>query len=280
MTSQKKMPEFMGYDDVLAEIRGHAVKPHDDLRKILSGDRVEIMYQLDFLSHLVNRDYHQQLDTLKSFGFYDHERESYRDAGHPGFDDVRKLLEQKVNPAQAEVVRMMRRPVFQLVPVTNYDRYTDIFTNHRSLTELGWIAKPWDNYDGNSERNNWRKISRWDLAVTDDCDEPLPGDPVNAPLKERIDWFKSKFEKYGIEGMDFRRYMGLAMNQMGADVDPLYMKADSSTLLNGVPEFEDKVVVGTMQQDVGGVVLRRVDPSMVIPGVNLKPSLVIRPGQA
>lgn len=269
----------MGYADILAEISGRSVKSHEDLRKILSADRVEILYQLDFLSHLVNRDYHEELDSLKSFGFYDYERESYHDKGHPGFEDVRKLLEQKVNPAQAEVVRMMRQPVFQLVPVTNYDRYADTFTNYRSLTEVGWIAKPWDNYDGNTERNNWKKIRSWELAITDDSDEPLAGDPVNAPLNERMKWFESKFGKLGIEGMDFRRYLCQAMTQMGADTDPLYMKPDSSTLLNGVPEFEDKVVVGTMQQDVGGVVLRRVDPTIVAPAVNLKPSLVIRPDQ-
>jgi len=246
-----------------------------DLTDTVKSIREKAVYQLDYVKALAEMDYESNLDALRAFKFYDPDFYSGRDARHPSLHQVQTILARDLTPSQAEFVRMMKKPVFQIVPVTNYDRYTDVYTNHLGLSETGWVKRAWDNYDGNKSRNSWAPITGWEVAVSDDVDFPMKNDSLELSLKERVKWFEDEFGGQGVTGMDFRRYMMLAMMRMMPGVPPEARGVDSNTLLNGVPVFDDAVGVGTLNVEDGDIRFRDAGLDCALNNVVMKPSVVI-----
>ncbi len=243
------------------------------------GIKEKALYQLDFVNTLADRDYEKNLGALRAFKFYDPDFHSGRDAKHPSPEEVKSLIKGEMTPSQADFVRMMGKPVFQLVPVTNYDRYTDVYTNFRSLAETGWVRQAWDNYDGNKDRNSWASIKGWEVAITDDMDFPLDDDEPEGSLEDRIKWFDQKYGKAGLQGMDFRRFLMLAMMKTTPGTELKGNRGGTHTLLNGVPMYKGLVAAGTLDEGEGFVHLREANPELAVGNVVFKPSLVFKTGR-
>lgn len=252
-------------------------KENNETSGILSQVREKTGYLLDYPARLAERDFERNLEALKAFKFYDADFFCGLGVKHPSLGEVKELMRKELTPAQADCIRMMRRPVFELAPVTTYDRYTDVYTNFLSLAETEWVRKAWDNYDGNKKRNNWAPITGWEAAVCEDADFSVEGDCPDATLRERMEWFEKEFGAKGIKGMDFRRYMMSAMLRMAPGAEKILgvgRGVDCNTLLNGAPVYDGCAAVGSLNAEDGFMHIRDVDPQRRLNNVVLRPSVV------
>lgn len=181
-------------------------------------DDVEIA---KYINGLVNTQYEGSLDTLKTFNLYNPEQPQEGDVPAPTLEQAKEILTNQITPEQLEVIKNMEVPTLQLIPITSINRYVKALDSHKPMdNQNNVLISDW--HRGAFKRADKRNgitdntITDWTIAITEGAKEPklLKGDDGIGTLRERNAWFKRKFERKDVSGVDLKRMLALMMDSL------------------------------------------------------------------
>jgi len=203
-----------------------------------------------FSVNLVREKYKENLEVLKLFNLYNLDAPETGDVPPPSMEEAMQILCDSITPEKREVIEKMEKATFQLIPITSMNRYIKALDSYLPMDEqIEAAVSPWhkDAFKRADERDGAKDdtIIGWKIAVTEGSKEPklLDGDDVNKTLRERGAWFKQKFQRKGISGVDLKRMLALMMNAL-KNIEPLNninKKRGTWTFVNEEPEKDDEV---------------------------------------
>lgn len=199
----------------------------------------------DCVNELVDTQYQGSLDTLKTFNLYNPEQPQEGDVPAPTLAQAKEILTSQITPEQLEVIKRMKKPALQLIPVTSMSRYAEALDSHKPMKRqanalvLGWYKKAFARADKRDGVSDNKSIIGWKIAITEGAEEPelLDGDDGSKTLGERAAWFKREFGKKGVSGVDLKRMLILMMESLknNKPINNYVERNGTSTFVNEEP---------------------------------------------
>lgn len=234
----------------LADLEDEKLKNRvDALLRTAAIDDVEAV---DYVTKLICAKYQDSLDTLKlgEKPLYDAEKPQEGDVLPPTLDQAIKILTAHISSEQSAEIQSMKKPEFQLVPVTSMARYVSALNAYKPIPEQSDARIPTWN-QGAFERADQRDgvngdaIIGWKIAVTEGANmsKISDGDDEHRVLTERQTWFMDEFASKGVCGVDFKKIFLLMMKSLknGKPIDDILENQGSSTFVNEEPAQDGEV---------------------------------------
>jgi len=259
-------------DVVLANAVEGLRKIKEKLEKRLS------VYESDFdfveeveMYVIIKIRYVESMEDLKQSGLYDPETAKPEDKKPPTEESVIKTLLSNLTMGQKEVIRKMKEPVLQIVPIRTISEYVKALNKNKTITikrgqinayvpgELREVIEKADIRD-EAEKG---KITGWRIVVTEGTDAPdlSPGMKTNEKLDTQLNKFNKYYAGRGVSGIDFKSYILLQISGLlKKPTNPVDIywggeKHRTKTMLNGESIEREKVVIGSWWGDTPQIAL-------------------------
>ncbi|EKD63007.1 MAG: hypothetical protein ACD_51C00365G0001 [uncultured bacterium] len=252
---------------------------------VLSASQVDYSEIGQLVTKLVDEQYANRLGKLKARGLYNPEQPKEGDVPPPTPDQTKDILKKQLTPDQSEVIKGMKKPVLQLVPVTSMARYVESMNAHKPMSgQIDAYVSEWSK--GALQRADVRDgvvgdntIVGWRIAVTEGEKEPevLKGDNLGKTLRQRDAWFKQEYGKKGASGVDLKRMLLLEQDSL-EDGEPIndYVKQDGTwTFVNEEPENNGGVAGVGWSGSARRVVLAEDLADILYNGARVRASVVV-----
>lgn len=225
---------------------------HVRIKGLLRALRQRIRNSLDcsemkqVVERLMSEQYRDSLDILSVFNLYNLEKPQKGDIPPPTLEQAKEIFMKQVTSEQLGVIKGMKNPTLQLIPICPMSRYVKALDSRKSMSEQidahipQWIKLAFeraDERDGIDPSNN--AVIGWRIAITEGEKEPqiLQGDNTGLTYRRRIAWFKKTFDKKGVSGVDFKRVIVLIMKSLKNNEPISDIRNNGTwTLINEEPE--------------------------------------------
>lgn len=271
-----------GFRDMMANLERRIVKNPGDHNSrfklgelyIRNGRINEAMLLIHpELHEIVNKGYTVSLNTMKQNNYH---RPDF-DADIPKIDQCIIALYQHlmINPDLIEEIKLMKEPVFQLVPVFEEGQEANGFS--RVLKPVSCIIRavfymPWKYNSDVSDTDG--KIINWQVAVTEGV-PVLPVDSnryVNEPISDQLEKTTNDYEQRKLSIVNKLQYSLLQLNalsQAGQGIDREFL-----TVLDQSSRSES-LFVAAASWGSSQLCFYPVDPRFVDPDARFRASIVV-----
>lgn len=197
-----------------------------------------------YVDTIVTAQFQNAMDNLKGGKnpLYDPEHPRKGDVPPPTMDYIKQILSTSLTSEQLEVVQSMKNPKLQLIPpnrsTSDYVAHMDgnkAMDGQRDTSVSAWTKGAF----GRADKRD-KAVSNWKVAITEGENEPdvLPGEDINAPLRERNAWFAREYGEKGVSGVDLKKALLLMMDSIrkGEPINDILKQNGTATFVNSESE--------------------------------------------